>query len=151
MIDLKQTELKKWQDNNFPRSRYEDMTKDQLIDMILVMQMALGVAEEAGELVHHVLKGSQGIREGINGFDKVEIADAVSDGLIFGMQALSLLEVDAEREIETVTNKVLKRDWVSNPEDGLYIGNCPKCKTGRMLEIKENQARCDTCSFWKFS
>ena len=151
MIDLKQVALKEWQDKNFPRSRYEDMTKDQLIDMILVMQMALGVAEEAGEMVHHVLKGSQGIREGINGFDKVEIADAVSDGLIFGMQALSLLEVYAEKEIEKVTSKVLERDWVSNPEDGLYIGNCPKCKTGRMLEVKENQARCSECNFWKFS
>ena len=41
MIDLKQIELKEWQERNFPRSRYEAMTKDQLIDMILAMQFTL--------------------------------------------------------------------------------------------------------------
>jgi NTP pyrophosphatase (non-canonical NTP hydrolase) len=121
MIDLKQKQLKEWQDKNFPRSRYEQMTKDQLIDFILLMQFTLGMAEEIGEVAHHILKGIQGIREGVDGIDKKEVADGVVDSLIFGQQLLSELKVDAEKEIEEVTEKVLQRNWVKNPESGEKI------------------------------
>jgi NTP pyrophosphatase (non-canonical NTP hydrolase) len=115
MIDLKQKELKEWQEKNFPRSRYEVMTKNQLIDMILVMQFTLGMAEEVGEVCHHILKGIQGIRGGVNGFNKDEIADGVTDSLVFGQQLMSLLQIDAEKEIAAVVEKVLKRNWKENP------------------------------------
>jgi NTP pyrophosphatase (non-canonical NTP hydrolase) len=115
MIDLRQKELKDWQDRNFPRSKYEHMGKDQLIDIIITMQCALGIAEEAGETCHHVLKGIQRIREGLNGIDKKQIADGVTDTLIYGLQLLSQNDVDAEKEIEEVTDKVLARDWTKDP------------------------------------
>ena len=116
MIDLKQKELAEWQNKNFPRSRYEEMTKSQLIDMILVIQFALGMAEEVGEVCHHILKGVQAIRGGVNGFNINEIADSIVDSSIFGQQLLSRFGVDSESEIEKVTEKVLKRNWVDNPE-----------------------------------
>lgn len=122
MIDLKQKELKEWQDRNFPRSRYENMTHDELVDMVLLLQFALGMAEEVGEVCHHVLKGTQGIRGGTNGMNKKEIADGVADTGIFGLQLLSRLDVDAEQEISEVTEAVLARDWKESP-DGKNMGN----------------------------
>ena len=115
MIDLKQIELKEWQERNFPRSRYEAMTKDQLIDMILAMQFTLGMAEEVGEVAHHILKGVQAIRGGINGFNINQIADGVVDSGVFGQQLLSHFGVDSEKETSKVIDEVLKRNWIENP------------------------------------
>ena len=103
MIDLRQKELKEWQERNFGTHN------DNLL------KCALGVAEEAGEICHHVLKGSQKIREGVDGINKEEVADGVADTLIYGIQLLSILGLDAEKEISAVIEKVLKRDWVKNP------------------------------------
>ncbi|MDH4318552.1 MAG: hypothetical protein OEV64_09205 [Desulfobulbaceae bacterium] len=115
MIDLKQKELAEWQDRNFPRSKYDHLDREQLLDMVLLLQCALGMAEEVGEVCHHVLKGTQGIRGGANGMNKKEIADGVADTGIFGLQLLSRLDVDAESEISEVTEAVLSRDWKENP------------------------------------
>jgi len=115
MIDLKQIELKEWQERNFPRSRYEAMTKDQLIDMILAMQFTLGMAEEVGEVAHHILKGIQAIRGGVNGFNINQIADGVVDSGVFGQQLLSHFGVDSEKETSKVIDEVLKRNWIVNP------------------------------------
>jgi len=115
MIDLKQKELKEWQDRNFPRSRYEALEKDQLIDMILAMQFSLGMAEEVGEVAHHILKGVQGIRNGVNGFNINQIADGVVDSSVFGQQLLSHFNIDTEKETEKVIGEVLQRDWLNNP------------------------------------
>ena len=126
MIDLKQKELAEWQNKNFPRSRYEVMTKDQLIDMILVMQFTLGMAEEVGEVAHHIGKGIMGYRGGTNGIDINQVIDGVVDSSIFGQQLLSRFNVDSESEIEKVTEKVLKRNWIDNPEgDGQEIQHHP--------------------------
>jgi hypothetical protein len=116
MIDLKQKELKEWQDRNFPRSRYEIMSKDQLIDMIIAIQFTLGMAEEVGEIAHHILKGIQGIRGGVNGFDINQIADGVVDTGVFGQQLLSHFGVDSEKETAKVIDEVLRRNWIDNPE-----------------------------------
>lgn len=115
MIDLKQDELKDWQNRNFPRSRYEELSHKELVDMVIMLQIALGVAEEAGEVCHHVLKGTQRIRGGINGVDKKEVADGVVDTLIYGTQLLSELNVNIENEAEKVIDTVLARDWTKNP------------------------------------
>lgn len=104
MIDLKQKELADWQERNF--GNQDDN----------ILKVALGMAEEVGEVCHHVLKGSQGIRGGINGINKAEVADGVADVLIYGLQLLSGLDMDAEKEISAVIDKVLKRDWKKNPE-----------------------------------
>ena len=103
MIDLKQKELHAWQVKNFG-SHDDDALK-----------CALGMAEEVGEVCHHVLKGTQRIRSGANGMLHDEIADGVADTLIYGLQLLSVLGIDAESEIKAVIEKVLNRDWVQNP------------------------------------
>jgi NTP pyrophosphatase (non-canonical NTP hydrolase) len=102
MIDLRQKELHAWQERNF--GNHEDD----------ILKCALGVAEESGEVCHHVLKGTQRIRGGINGINRAEVADGVADVLIYGIQLLTLLDLDAEVEISKVIDKVLKRDWATN-------------------------------------
>jgi len=104
MIDLKQKELADWEKKNF--GRHDDD----------VMRLSLGMAEEVGEICHHVMKGTQKIRGGINGLNNDEIADGVADTLIYGMQLLTRLDMDAEEEIAKVIEKVLQRDWKKNPE-----------------------------------
>ena len=103
MLDLNglQKELAKWQTDNFPPEKST------------LLHMALGVAEETGELAHAVLKADQGIR---NVTDKRKlIADAVADNFIFGMQILTKMGYEAEDIVETVALSVMKRDWKSNP------------------------------------
>ena len=104
MIDLKQKELNIWQAKNFANHPDD------------ALRCALGMAEEVGEVCHHILKGTQKIREGINGINKEEVADGVADTLIYGLQLLSVLGIDAEKEITAVIEKVLQRDWKKNPE-----------------------------------
>ena len=106
MIDLKQQQLADWQERNF------GIHDDDLL------KCALGMAEEVGEVCHHILKGTQKIREGVNGIDRKEVADGVADTLIYGLQILSKLGMDAEQEIAEIIEKVLKRDWVNNPSRG---------------------------------
>jgi len=106
MINLKQKELYHWQKENFGISK-DDITR-----------CALGMSEETGELCHHILKGLQGIREGVKGLDKAEVADAIADTLIYGIQLMSALNLDAEKEIAKVIGQVLKRNWKDNKIDG---------------------------------
>jgi len=123
MIDLKQKELDDWQARNFGR-HYDDLLK-----------CALGMAEEVGEVCHHVLKGTQKIRSGLNDINKAEIADGVADTLIYGLQILSLLGLDAEEEISAVIDKVLQRDWKANPSGT----GCGK----PVQEVTSNECQCE--------
>lgn len=115
MFSLKQKELAEWQERNFPRSKYEKLDKKELIDMVIILQTALGMAEEVGEVCHHVLKGSQGIRGGVSGFNRAEIADGVDDSRIYGNQLLSALGVNAEESYSKTVKQVLSRDWQADP------------------------------------
>ena len=110
MIDLRQKDLAEWQEKNFG-THGDD-----------VLKCALGMSEEVGEVCHHVLKGNQGIRGGMNGMNKKEIADGVADVLIYGIQLLNKLGLDAEEEIEAVMIGVLRRNWKKNPA-GKDTGN----------------------------
>ena len=103
MIDLKQLELNEWQRRNFGQHDTD------------IMRCALGMTEEIGEVCHHILKGIQKIRGGVNGIDTIEVADGVADTMIYGIQLLSFLGVDAEKTIERTISQVLKRDWKMNP------------------------------------
>ena len=148
MIDLKQKELYEWQSRNFPRERYLVLSKEQLVDIIYTLQVTLGICEEAGEVAHHVLKGIQGIREGINGIDKEQVADGIADTLVYGQQLASELKIDLETEIPKVIDSVLQRNWIDNKVDavsnkcdctedhGNYIQNglsyCCGCGCGRL-------------------
>lgn len=106
MIDLKQRELAQWQKDNFGVSDTG------------ILEMALGMSEEVGEIHHTILKGIQGIREGVHTLDKKKVANGVGDTLIYGMQLLTMLGLDAEKEISEVIEEVLKRDWRKYPING---------------------------------
>lgn len=119
MINLKQKELHEWQKRNFG-THSDDALK-----------CAVGMSEEVGEVCHHVLKGTQRIRGGFDGIDKEEVADGVADTLIYGLQLLSTLGIDAEVEIASVIEKILDRNWVKQPT-GAHVGGdfvCKKCGT----------------------
>ena len=110
-IELKQLQsaLFEWCGKNFLTG---DLQKDKLSE-------ALGIAEEAGEIAHFVLKDVQNIREGIDKQKvKEEIADGVSDFLIFAMNLCSLYDICIEDAISKTAEKVLKRDWNANRENG---------------------------------
>lgn len=78
---------------------------------------ALGVAEETGELCHHVLKMEQGIRgtaaEHLDG-----IADAVGDICIYLSGLCSALGLDFELCVRDAWNEVKERNWRANKETG---------------------------------
>ena len=100
MIDLCQKELADWQRANFDA---QNSTTEWL---------ALGMAEEVGELCHAILKRKQKIREGANGNDlKPEIADAFADVVIFGINLMSAEGLDAEQALRATIEHVLKRKW----------------------------------------
>ena len=106
MIDLKQKELAEWQERNF-----RNVTSEKL---------ALGMAEEVGELCHYILKRMQKIREAAGEQEVQEqIADAFADTVIFGIQLMEKEGMDAEKVIEKTIEVVLKRDWLSNPKKGV--------------------------------
>lgn len=107
-FSLRQAELAEWQKCNFGTTS--------------IAHAALGIAEECGEVCHHVLKGEQGIRGGKNGIDIAQVADGVADTLIYGIQLLTLLGVDAEDVISKTIEQVLKRDWIANKDgDGKQV------------------------------
>ena len=115
MIDLKQKELYNWQNTNFPSEDLKKYTKNELIKIIKNLQMALGLCEEAGEIAHHGLNATQGIRGGVNGINKEQLGDGVADVLVFGQQLLSQNDINAEEVIDKTINEVLERDWKKNP------------------------------------
>lgn len=116
MVSLRQKELAVWQEKNFPKARLMEMSKEDLVEMIVKLQVALGMAEEVGEICHHVLKGTQKIRGGIDGINRAEVADGFGDVMIYGTQLCSRTGIDAEKAINDTIDVVLARDWIGNPE-----------------------------------
>ncbi len=103
MIDLRQAELMAWQERNFGS---DSTAKPEWC--------ALGMAEEVGELCHVLLKHKQGIREPGNMTCEEcqrELADAIADVFIYGIQLCSTLGIDAEKALEETLAKVLRRVW----------------------------------------
>ena len=116
--ESQQEQLYKWQCKNFPAEDLLKLTKEELIHMVKILQVALGVCEEAGEVAHAVLKGTQKIREGENGFPKDLICDGIGDMHIYANQLLSMVNMDIQKCIQDTITHVLKRDWIENPTDG---------------------------------
>lgn len=112
-LNLAQERLAKWQKKNFPEIPLPPKE-------VRLLQLALGMCEEAGEVAHEVLKSTQRIRNGA-GEDKTreEIVDGVIDTFIYGMQILSTLDVEVEDPLTHVVDHILRRDWVSFPKDGV--------------------------------
>jgi NTP pyrophosphatase (non-canonical NTP hydrolase) len=71
------------------------------------MLMALGVAEEAGELCHHILKRAQGL--GVKADHDDGIKDAIADITVFCMQLCSFEGFDWEDNFVKVSETVLQR------------------------------------------
>ena len=73
-------------------------------------QLALGVAEEAGELAHAILKHEQGIR-GMQEEDRFFEAagDAVADCVIFCIQLCTSLGLDFSTLLHLTAEEVMKR------------------------------------------
>lgn len=82
-----------------------------------VMQ-ALGVAEEAGELAHAILKMEQGIR-GSEAQHVNEAIDAVGDIIIYLSGIASSLGFDLETAVKTAWSEVASRDWSKHKETGI--------------------------------
>lgn len=101
MIDLKQKEFKDWQIRNFGAPELSDMIH--------------GMAEEVGEMAHWYLKGKQGIRGANEQTAREKMADAFGDTVVFGLQAMSCMGLDAEQVLRGVFDEVLARDWKKNP------------------------------------
>jgi len=112
MIHLKeiQMNLAMWQKQNFPERLLSN--KDQHL-----IQLALGMNEEAGEVAHSVLKRSQGIREDQSTDDLIE--DGIIENFIYGMQMLTAINRDVESALIKVVNEILKRNWIKFPVNGV--------------------------------
>ena len=85
-------------------------------DKSTLVHMALGACEEAGEFAHWVLKYDQGIRGVDLDKAKAEAADAFGDTVVYMMQGLHKLGVTPEEALLTCFDRVLKRNWKTNPE-----------------------------------
>ncbi len=104
-LDDYQDLLHEWQSKNFGSQP--------------ISNAALGVAEEAGELAHAVLKRLQGIR----GFrDDVKyhaaVTDAIGDIAIYSMQLCSAIGVSFDSVVRHTADHVLQRDWKRFDESG---------------------------------
>jgi NTP pyrophosphatase (non-canonical NTP hydrolase) len=99
-----QARLVRWQVRNF--------------GAVPIEQNCLGASEEVGELCHAVLKSLHGIR-GFDDRDKLREAagDAIADCVIFLMQASTCLRLDFETLLRLTAERVMQRDWVTNPND----------------------------------
>jgi len=105
LTDL-QDKVGKWAARNFPA----DTSRGRL-------RCALGVAEEAGELAHAVLKRDQGIR----GDESAHIAaakDAIGDIVVYLMDLCSREEWDFGEIVAYTVDHVTKRDWIADPMSG---------------------------------
>jgi len=103
-LSLLQTERDRWVAHNFPG---DDMPNS-----------LLGALEELGELSHHFLKASQGIR-GSRAYHREQMADAVADCVIYLAGVCSYLEVDFGVLVHDTWETVKSRDWVQYPENGV--------------------------------
>lgn len=97
-----QLEHREWRDKNFPEAE--------------PWEALLGLQEEVGELAHAHLKGKWGIR-GMSG-EALAAAkmDAVGDIFIYLMSYADTNSLDLEHCIRVTWDRVLKRDWVADPE-----------------------------------
>lgn len=94
--------LSRWQNRNFGAASLE--------------QVALGVAEESGELAHAILKRSQRIRGmGDETIFRITAGDAVADCAIYLMQVATALRMDFGALVSATAEKVMQRDWKKNP------------------------------------
>lgn len=103
VLSQMQKERNDWVARNFPG--------DQLVNSIL------GATEEIGELAHHYLKWTQGIR-GTETDHKEGMLDAVADCVIFLAGVCTHLGVDYEELVQMTWDQVKRRDWIADAARG---------------------------------
>lgn len=104
-LDVVQQEQRAWVGRNFPgRQAYQPL---------------LGAVEELGELAHHHLKASLGIR-GSQEEHLLAERDAVGDIVLFLADYCSARGFSLQECVETTWATVRKRDWLADPENGTH-------------------------------
>lgn len=84
--------------------------------------MALGVAEEVGEICHVILKSRQKIREFQDGLDskaKAKLADGIGDAVVYMMQLCTKTGLSFAQVVFEIAEEVMKRDWTKKKLDGV--------------------------------
>jgi NTP pyrophosphatase (non-canonical NTP hydrolase) len=104
-LSVTQVQLSRWQIRNFGSQ------SDECI--------ALGAAEEVGELAHAVLKHVQKIR-GMGNKEAYRAAagDAIADTVVYLVQLCTSLRLDFGTLFEETARQVMMRDWKANKETG---------------------------------
>lgn len=97
-----QEPLAEWQRRELP---CEDEGRQRL-------RVALGVAEEAGEVARCVLKGDQGIRGGASLWDR-KCGGEIGDVAVYLMQLCTLMGFDFEDCVDEAVGKVLARRFAT--------------------------------------
>lgn len=100
-----QQPLARWQHAELP---CEDDARQRL-------RLALGVAEEAGEVARCVLKGDQDIRGGAEVW-REKLAGEIGDVVVYLLQLATLNELDFEECVEGAVCKVLARRFKTKEE-----------------------------------
>jgi NTP pyrophosphatase (non-canonical NTP hydrolase) len=98
-----QQEREEWVEHNFPGQH--------------MPHSLLGAVEELGELSHHYLKHTQGIRG--NEDHEREMADAIADCVIYLAGVCTWLEIDFGVLVRDTWAMVKSRDWIAYPENGV--------------------------------
>lgn len=101
-----QAEHKEWSERNFEYKFPDDQT---------FWKPIFGIMEEMGELTHHLLKRSQGIR-GSSAEHTEKAKDAIGDLVIFLAGACSSLGFDLQEIVETTWKEVSQRDYKKDEE-----------------------------------
>ena len=102
----RQEMLAAWQARELP---CEDAARQRL-------RLALGVAEEAGEVARCVLKGDQDIRGGADAW-RAKLGGEIGDVVIYLIQLATVHGLDFEECVEGATRKVLARRFASADND----------------------------------
>lgn len=95
-----QTELKPWQERNFPNRP--------------VWMPVMGLAEESGEACHALLKREQGIR--CDEDHTANLHDALADIIVYACDVANAEGVDLASVLAATWAKVKQRDWVAHRE-----------------------------------
>jgi NTP pyrophosphatase (non-canonical NTP hydrolase) len=101
-----QEESQKWREHSFP-------PENRTVEL-----QVLGVAEEAGELAHAILKRKQGIR-GDSAYHVGQAADAVGDIIIYLAGVCTSLDLDMQTCVDEAWREVAERDWSKHKAKGV--------------------------------
>lgn len=127
-----QVQLARWQANNFGAGDTSDLALgvdeeagelaeavEEFLDAYELSRRALRVQARAGKLSHAVLKHRQGIR-GMESFHALQLAagDAAADCMVYCIQVMTALRLDAGEMLTRTAREVMQRDWAKRRRTG---------------------------------